>query len=321
MKTALTLILFLVMAAVMGWQFARPSPDAKKVANLEHQLSEAQAEIESLRKQLIETQTQTRPQPPLARSSPKKPQVDSSAPSEPAAKPSPTSAMREMMQNPEMKKAMHTQQAAQVLMLNADLIRHFQFNEEEKSHFEKLLLDRHMDQMELGLDMAQAGLTPEKRKELTRAYKAQKETSDQAIRKFLNDEDDWETFQEWEETQPERVQVQMIGRGLFKASDEPLTGDQEALLIEAMADVRRAPPSTPNPGPTGSDLLQGSLNDERIRSALEVQVRNNTVILERATAFMSPGQIETLKQFQEQQIGMMEAGLQMSKTLMGEDAR
>ncbi len=311
MKRVLLILMFAAMAGTIGWLLARPNPQAKEMARLEAKLSEATATIQTLKSELASI-----PPPSPSVASPPPPPKPATAgapePSDAGTQPKkPGNAFREMMKAPGMKDVIAQQQRSQLGIQYGGLMDQFDMNDEERAHFEKLLLKKQMDQMELGLKMMEEGVTPEDRKRLAAELQHSQKETDEAIRQFLNDDDDWKTYQDWEEAKPERTQLQMFGKALFDSSDQPLSTEQESLLIQAMTRARKAP-SPPGEARMPSSNSFDGVNAEDVGRLMASQRAKNELVLQEATRFMSPEQIETLKQFQEQQLSMTEAGLKMS---------
>ncbi len=319
MKRFAWILLFALMAAAIGWLLARPSPDAGRVAKLERELLEAKATITDLRVDLAETAKLVAKSPPskavaAAAHAAEDPQIaEANAPKKPAKT---GNAFRDMMTRPGMKEAIKAQQKGALSMQYAGLFRRFDLTPEEKDHFEKLLLDRKMSDVELGLAVSGNDITDAERTELTAKHQAERKASDEAIRQFLNDDEDWAAYQEWEDSSPERMQLEMFGRSLFSASDHPLTEDQEAFLVSAMVEARKAPSEPGTAPPTNMNPMAG-YSEEQVSSMINHQKQTQQLVLEKSSAFLTPEQMETLRQFQEQQLSMMETGLKMSTMMMG----
>lgn len=309
MKHAALVLLGLTSAGsllALAWVLGRsPEPDPR-LAVLETELSEAKRTIASLKRELERRAEQPPPAPVAA----------APAPAAPAAAPAPTgrAGLREMMNAPGMREAMERQQALQIDIAYAKLFDQLQLSPQEREHFKKLLVERQKTQTELSLKLMDEKLTSAQRQEIGQQIDQQRTAFDETIRQFLNHDDDWQSFQHWEKTLPERTQYEMLGKGLFASSPEPLSAQQEQQLIDLMAEVRARPGSGGNlAGKTNLD--PSLLTDDLIKRQLQQIEVNGRIVAERAAEFLSPAQLQTLKSYQEQTASMTKTGIEMSKML------
>ncbi len=309
MKNAALVLLGLTSAGsllALAWVLGRsPEPDPR-LAVLETELTEAKRTIASLKREL--ERRAERPAPP--------PVAAAQAPAAPAAAPaSPSRAgLREMMNAPGMREAMERQQALQIDIAYARLFDQLQLSPQEREHFKKLLVERQKTQTELSLKLMDDTLTSAQRQEIGEQIDRQRTAFDDTIRQFLNHDDDWQSFQHWEKTLPERSQYEMLGKGLFASSAEPLSAQQEQQLIDLMAEVRARPGSGGNlAGKTNLD--PSLLTDDLVKRQLQQIEVNGRIVAERAAEFLTPAQLQTLKTYQEQTASMTKTGIEMSKML------
>lgn len=309
MKHAALILLGLTSAGsllALAWVLGRsPEPDPR-LAVLETELSEAKRSIASLKRELERRAEQPPPAPVAA----------APAPAAPAAAPAPTgrAGLREMMNAPGMREAMERQQALQIDIAYAKLFDQLQLSPQEREHFKKLLVERQKTQTELSLKLMDDKLTSAQRQAIGEQIDRQRTAFDDTIRQFLNHDDDWQSFQHWEKTLPERTQFEMLGKGLFASSPEPLSAQQEQQLIDLMAEVRARPGSGGNlAGKTNLD--PSLLTDDLIKRQLQQIEVNGRIVAERAAEFLSPAQLQTLKTYQEQTASMTKTGIEMSKML------
>jgi len=317
----ITVTLALVCVAcivALSWILATPAPPDPRMAVLEAELKEARQTVLDLKQELS-----SRPPPPVptALANAKVPQPGTDVADALSGKASASAAdkgggLREMLNNPGMRAMMEQQQAIQVEMSYARLFEFLQLSPEEKEHFKKLLTERQKAEMDLGLKMMDPKLTPDQRKQLTAQYEKQKQAFDATIKGFLNDDNDWKTFQHWEDTKPERTQYDMMGRSLFSASSEPLSQQQEQQLVDLMTEVRKTPGSSANIGAqTGMDPTR--ITADMIERQMKQYEDNAQVVSQRAAAFLSPVQMQTLKSYHEQLKTLSRSSIEMSQRLMG----
>lgn len=309
MKNAALILLGLTSAGsllALAWVLGRsPAPDPR-LAALETELTEAKRTIASLKRELEQRAEQPPPPPVVA--------APASAASAAAPAPSGRAGLREMMTAPGMREAMERQQALQIDITYARLFDQLQLSPQEREHFKKLLVERQKTQTELSLQLMDDKLTSEQRQAIGEQIDQQRTAFDDTIRQFLNHDDDWQSFQHWEKTLPERTQFEMLGKGLFASSPEPLSAQQEQQLIDLMAEVRARPGSGGNlAGKTNLD--PALLTDDLVKRQLQQIEVNGRIVAERAAEFLTPAQLQTLKTYQEQTASMTKTGIEMSKML------
>jgi hypothetical protein len=96
----------------------------------------------------------------------------------------------------------------------------------------------------------------------------------------------------------------------------PLAPEQEEQLINLMAEVRKRPSDLPDlndPQQIDPSMMTDEFT-QRLAVAFDEQQRS---VLEGAAGFLAPPQLEALKKMQEQMRTLNEAGLKMSKSMMG----
>ena len=323
------LVIILLLAALAvgigfgGWLLSRPSPANNEIARLEIELKDAKAEIARLKEAMEKQKT------PRGRSFVTAPPSDGgktaersslSAAGQPSARTSSlksgAQAFREMMKAPGMKEMMKQQNLAQMDMLFGRLFESFQLNPEEKEHFKQLLAARTSAQTEMALKLMDENLTPDQKKQVGADYEAARKASNEAIRTFLGDENDYKTFEHWEDTQPERAQLEMMGgRSHFSTAGEPLTPDQEQRLVDVMATVRKAPSQLPDLSKP-ENVWAGNITDEMIQQQLQKYDRDAQTVVQNAAGFLSATQLQALGKMQQQMRTMAEAGMKMSNAMM-----
>ena len=302
--------LCLTACVIFGWMLARPNPLLEEVGELRRELKMAKNEIARL-KEAQTTQKVGVAATGLTPLSPTTPADDHPAP---ANGPGPN--LRKMLEMPAMKEMLKAQNLAQIDMFYGRLFDLFELNPEEKENFKQLLAVRLGAQTELGLKLTDTSLTPEQRQQITDEFQASKAHSDEQIRTFLNFDDDYQTFEHWEDTQPERMGFEMMGgRGHFETAGEPLAADQEEQLIDIMAQVRKAPSQLPDLSQP-QNLTPDSITAEQIALQMQKFDRDATLVSQRSAAILSPAQLQALKKFQEQMRAMSEMGLKMSQTIL-----
>ncbi len=302
----------LFAAIAVGFLVSRLPDHSQIVAELEQKLQRATSGIASLKSELAiaKSTPEANPAPAPSGGSPaaSEPLKQSGGPTDPAA-------MSQMMKDPKMREAMKGAAVMQIEMQYAKLIGRLSLNETETTHFKKLLGDRFSAKTDMGLEMMDPNLTKEQRKAMTDRFEASKKASDAAIREFLNDDADFATFKHWEDTEPERMQM-MLGKTAFDAAGASLSAEQEEQLISLMAEARKRPSDLPDlndPQQIDPSMMTDDFT-KRLAAAFDQQQRS---VLEGAAGFLAQPQLEALKKMQEQMRSLNEAGLKMSKSMMG----
>lgn len=295
-------------ALTLAWVLGTPAAPDPRVAQLEAEIKEARKTITSLKRDLEQRELTALPPPsaPAAVPQPASPQAPAAAGK---------SGLRAMLENPQMRAVMDQQQAMQIEMSYARLFEHLGLNEQEKEHFKKLLTGRQKAMMDVSLKLMDPNLTPEQRHALSQEVDRQKTAFDDTIKAFLNNEEDWKTFQQWEGTLPERQMFDTLGRGLFSSSAEPLNAQQEQQLIQLMASVRTTPGQGGNLiGKTNMDPAK--MTPEFVNQMVSQLEVNARTVEERAAQFLTPAQLATLRTYHKQTIEMTKSGYEMSRMLM-----
>jgi hypothetical protein len=219
-------------------------------------------------------------------------------------------AIAEMLKNPAMRDMIKAQQKATMEITYGSLLRYLkmEMEPEKLEAFKALLSEKQMALMDAGLNTIGKTLSAQERKEAADSAQQTKEEYDNKIRSFLGEED-YEVYNQYEETQPERMAVFLFKQTLGR--DEQLSEQQEHELILAMHDERNKFPFS-----TGLDreetfdpsLLTAEAITTHLDELLELQEKYKT----RAQALLTETQMNQFGQSLTQQNAMQEMGLRMS---------
>jgi hypothetical protein len=320
---ALAIVAGVAVAVTAGWQLAGPAELKRQLTQAGNDLRTTQAEVTRLKKELALKPAFSSPEnfPPAQQSV-----VASSShagekhptPAAPASAEDLGKSLRKMLEAPGMKAAMKQQQAFQIVQRYGHLFDVFSLNDQEKQAFNQLLDDRISAQSDLGLKMMDTSLTPEQRQQAMTAYQTSKQASDAAIKNFLNSDADYQTFQQWEDTSPERMQMQFMGDSLFASSAEPLTPQQEQQLIDTMYQTRKQSGPAAGQDPSNPASFDPSnFTDEQLQKTLQMLDANAQTVAQNAKSFLTPGQLQTLANMQGQIRSMTESSMKMAQTMFG----
>ena len=333
MKTLALILAALLLAiiSVGGWMLARPNPLNEEIVKLEKELKEAHSEAAKLKEELAvqKKQATTRALANAAAVTPPTNKPDTGAAAKDGKTPDKTlagtkeegandflSAARKMMDNPAMKEMMKQQSLAHMETRYAGLFDAFKLTPEEKENFKQLIAARSSITTDMGMKLADKNLTTEQKKKISDDMSAARKASDEAIKTFLGNDEDYKTFQHWEDTSIERSQLDTLGgRSYFTSAGEPLTPAQENKLIDVMSAIRKSSYKQPgNSKPPGS--LAETFSDEYIQQQLQKMDREAESVKQNAAGFLSPVQLDALDKMQKQRRATSEATLKMTSTMM-----
>lgn len=220
-----------------------------------------------------------------------------------------------MMTNPAMKQMIRAQSKMQLDMQYERLFKFLNKPAATTEALKELLMDRQMAMMDVGMSFMSGKSTPEERKAQAAQIKAMQEASDKKIADLLGP-DDFDAYKQYENTQPERMQVDMFKHSLA-SSGEPLTEQQEYDLVNAMYSARTNAPAMnrmmkqdemPDPAQfTGA----GMTNMMAQMDAVQKQYAAT------AEKILTPAQNQQFQKYMEQQKAMNEMGMKFAAQMFG----
>ncbi len=218
--------------------------------------------------------------------------------------------MRKMWDNPAGKSMMNQGVKMAVAMMYGDFIDGLQLSKEEADHF-KTLLGREMgDQQELGMKMMSA--TAEERKTLAAELKQRALDNDAEIKKFLNNDEDYQAFTDYKKHLPERQQLDGI-RSTMEAGGTPLDSETETKLMDAMYKVRTQSKASDFSGPEAMEKLsQGNI----VESFEQNWNQQQEALQTETSGILSSAQQQAFQQYQKQMKEMQLIGLKMAEQMM-----
>ena len=231
---------------------------------------------------------------------------------------SPGSSMKtlaEVFKKPEMKDVVVQQNLAQLDMIYGKLYDRLQLDNSEKQDLKNLLSERMRAELEVSMLMMSGDVSPQKAVASGQEILKANAESDQKIRAFLNNETDYQTFQKWEQSKPERMILSM-GAAVFAGTGEPLSIAQEDQLVSAMFAARTQVSSVPDMTKP-ENFTPGNLSPQSSERILANSDAQAAQVAAGAAVYLSSTQMEALKVFQKQQRAMQEMGLKMSAAMMG----
>lgn len=234
-------------------------------------------------------------------------------PSEEAEDDSMARTVRKMWENPAGKAMMNQGAKFAVAMMYEDFIKTLNLSPEESEYLKGLLGAEISAQQELGMKMM--GASPEDRMKLAEELKAKSAESDEAIRKFLNNDDDYQAFASYKARAPERQQLEAL-RAVMQSKGANLDAETEAKLVDAMY-VARTNSGTPDySGPNAfAELSKGDIQE----TFEENWRKQDELLMKEVSGFLDEDQTEAVREFRVQMKEMQKMGLEMVEKMMGGD--
>ena len=133
------------------------------------------------------------------------------------------------------------------------------------------------------------------------------------IREFLNDEADFQAYEAYAGTLSERQQLLGL-KPVLEAGGNPLTGDQEERLVEAMHRARTTsmPAAEWGDGSVPGEAVFADDAAERLDRAL---TKMNESVLNETASILDENQQKAFADYQEQMKNMQKTGIEMARTM------
>lgn len=220
--------------------------------------------------------------------------------------------MREMMSNPAMKEMVKSQQKGLMESIYGDLINAFDLGEDERKHFMNLLVERQLAGMDEGMQMMSAK-SVEEREALTASIKEKKEALTEQIKTFLNDEEDYASFEAYSKQMPERQQMTGL-KAAMEAAGAPLDAEKVEALVASMYEARTNFPFE-NDFNNEQDMDVSKLTGANVERFVAQSQELNKTILESATEILDETQLGVFKTAQEQMAQMQKMSMEMASKM------
>ncbi|RYD32762.1 MAG: hypothetical protein EOP86_14945 [Verrucomicrobiaceae bacterium] len=223
--------------------------------------------------------------------------------------------MGKMSKDPALRDAMKAQTRGQVDYLYRDLMDMLELAPDKRDSLTKLLVERTSAGAELGMSMMSGKkLTPEELKAQSETVRKQLEESDKHMKELLG-EADYQKFDRFEKSQPERMQLNTL-TSQMKEAGLPLTPQSEDQLMDAMYEERTQFKFDENLGDQRNpDLTR--FTDENIQRYQEQTGQLRAKIFDRASKILNPEQLDVFRKSQESQAAMEKMGMEMASKMFG----
>jgi hypothetical protein len=221
--------------------------------------------------------------------------------------------VRKMWDNPAGKAMMNQGVKVAVAMMYEDFIESLNLNKEEKDYFKNLLGQTMADQQEIGMKMMNA--TPEERAALGKELEERKKANEEAIKAFLNSDEDSKRFADYQGRLPERQQLAGI-RATFGSKNVTLDADTETKLVDAMYQVRTNSKGTDFSGPDAfSKMADGGL----VKNFEKNWDDQEQTLMKDADAILDDNQLAAFKDYRKQLKEMQLMSMKMAEKMMSGD--
>jgi hypothetical protein len=220
--------------------------------------------------------------------------------------------LRKMAENPAGRAMMNQGVRAMAGVWYAALIKDLGLNDSERDYFLDLIGGGFSRQQELGMKLMGAKDDAERaaiQQEITAAEQAQKD----AVKEFLNDDEDHQRFLAYQERLPEYQQLDAL-RAVMKEADAPLTAEQEAKVVDAMFTARTTTPNNAQwqGGPQGLAALAGEDVEQRFEEYWTTASQHTAAEVDKV---LDGPQLDAFRRYQDQVKEMQLLGLKMASQM------
>ncbi|HVU38285.1 MAG TPA: hypothetical protein VHC95_08120 [Opitutales bacterium] len=207
-----------------------------------------------------------------------------------------TEELQTIGKNPALQNIISSQQTAILNTTYAALLDHLKLAPDERDYMQKLLLEKQMVQVTLGMQMMDPTLPADQRAALGRQIGEGLAAEDAKIHDFLNSDQDFAYYQTYAQQEPERLEVGMFAQSLDGANAlDPATSDQLATMLN---DSRNTYPFTVNFYDHRNFGNPAVLNSAAVNQFLDEQTKYQAAVAEKAATLLNPAQLEAFKQNQ-----------------------
>jgi len=221
--------------------------------------------------------------------------------------------LAKMLDDPEMKQFIRSQQRQMMDSLYEPLINRLGLTPEEGEVFKDYLADVQMSATRQAGSLF--GGSPTNRAEAVAAMSAEQKQADEALKVFLGEEG-YAQYKDYQETLGERMQLNQFR--MQSTSEHAMTEEQTEWLLDLMREEKRAAAAGGQTLPRADQDaagLEAMLSGENAEQLLRTQETVNQRVYERAREGLSPDQLEAFGRFQTNQLQTMRMGLSMARKM------
>lgn len=221
-----------------------------------------------------------------------------------------TKTVRKMWDNPAGKAMMNQGVKVAVAMLYEDYIEGLSLTKEESDYFKTLLAKDISDQQEIGMKLLSA--KPEEQAALAEETGKRKAANEEAIKTFLNDEQDYDNYTSYRDRLPERQQLDGI-RAVMNEKGAPLDEATEGKLIEAMFLARTQADAPDYSGPKAFEELAKGNTQENFEKGWQQQEEK---LAAQTGGILNEAQQAAFAEYRKQAKEMQMMGIKMAEQMM-----
>jgi cytochrome c556 len=224
-------------------------------------------------------------------------------------------ALAKMMQDPEMKKFMRTQQKMMVEQLYGPLAKKLNLTTAETDQFNGRIADNMMSGTEKATSLFGDGSSTNRTEAIEKLTANQKDFDEQ-MKSFLGDMR-YAEYKDYQQTVGERAQLNLY-KQQNASSENALTDEQTDQLLSLMKEEKQS--AVARGEAVGSDAqdkakLPELLADGQTDKFLQPQEGINQRVYDRARDLLTPAQLDSFGTFQTNQLQMMRMGMTMAKKM------
>ena len=224
--------------------------------------------------------------------------------------------VQKMMKDPAMREMMRSQQESAIKMMYGGLFKQLNLTPAEKDKFMGILTDLQMKTVENAQGLFSNEPDAPDAKEKNQTIAELKKQADANIKELLGDERN-EQFKDYQSNLGERMQIDQLQTRL-QGENVPLQDQQAARLLDVMKlEKTSAPPPIPTDANENPANLKNLMTSENIDKQIQWMTDYNQRVLGRAAEFLTPEQLKSYREMQEQQAAMQQMGLKMAKEMFG----
>jgi hypothetical protein len=223
-----------------------------------------------------------------------------------------------MLGSAQMKKMLQSQKGMLGTVLDKNYARLFsdlKLSPEQSAAVKEVLMDRMMNQSQLGLSAFSDDMDSEKRAQLQQQIKAESDKTDARLKELLG-ADGYTQFESYEKSYPERTVVSSF-KDQMQGNPSALSPAQEDQLLQAMTEERSNFKFTNDL--TDKSKFDGDLSslftEENINRFSDEQAKLNQQYLSRAQGILAADQVVQFQQFLNSQQEMQKLGMQMAQKM------
>lgn len=218
--------------------------------------------------------------------------------------------VRKMWENPAGKAMMNQGVKVAVAMMYEDFIVSLNLTKEESDYLKTLLGKEISDQQEMGMKFL--GATPEERAALSEEMERRRKENEDAIKTFLNHEEDFQNYTAYRDRLPERQQLDGI-RAVLSSKNVPLDPQTEGLLIDAMYKARTQTDAPDYSGPRAfEELAKGNV----VENFEQAWIKQEERLMAQTRGILTEAQQEAFNEYRKQAKEMQLMGIKMADKMM-----